>query len=233
VRVVVEGTAFEAFTNESGEYRLMGVPAGEVTLRATVGGMINVVSKSGFSRRVPQFTYNVFGLLTTKEPLTSLGRELFKSGSADASTGGPRFRPGFDFTYIKPVNSSLAISVSGGHNTRWEDKDNLAPTWNRVALIQTQSQVAAQISTRERNVASVRVDWKPGRAHSLFANLQFTSDNVSSRIYTHTQAYGAGATGGENFTQGAATGVGTVTLGTTYREQLKDTGHAALGYRFD
>jgi len=208
------------------------VPTPDMPANA-VGGMINVVSKSGFSRRVPQFTYSVYGLLTTKEPLGKLGRELFESGSADASTGGPRFRPGFDFTYIKPINASLAVSISGGHNTRWEDKDNLAPTWNRVALIQTQSQISAQISTRERNAGSVRIDWKPGRAYSLFGNFQYTSDNVSSRIYTQTQAYGTGATGGEKFTQGAATGVGTATLATTYREQLKETSHLALGYRFD
>jgi iron complex outermembrane receptor protein len=208
------------------------VPTPDMPANA-VGGMINVVSKSGFSRRVPQFTYSVYGLLTTMEPLGKLGRELFESGSADSSTGGPRFRPGFDFTYIKPINASLAVSISGGHNTRWEDKDNLVPTWNRVTLVQTQSQNAAQISTRERNAGSVRIDWKPGRAHSLFGNFQYTSDDVSSRIYTQTQAYGTGATGGENFTQGAATGVGTATLASTYREQLKETGHLALGYRFD
>ena len=208
------------------------VPTPDMPANA-VGGMVNVVSKSGFSRRDPQFTYNVFGLLTTKEPLKNFGRELTRSGSADATTGGPHLKPGFDFTYIKPVNRTLAVSVSGGHNVRWEDKDNLQPTWNRVALIQTQSQVAAQISTRERNVASVRADWKPRPGHALFANFSFTNDNVSSRIYTATQAYGAGATGGENFTQGAATGVGTATLGTTYREQLKDTGAASVGYTFD
>jgi TonB-dependent receptor len=208
------------------------VPTPDMPANA-VGGMINVVSKSGFSRRDPQFNYGVFGLLTTIEPITSLGRELFKRGSADASTDGPRFRPGFDFTYIKPFNRTLAVSVSGGHNVRWEDKDNIASTWNRVALIQTQTQVAAQIATRERNVASVRVDWKPRPGHALLANFSFTNDNVSSRIYTYTQAYGAGATGGPNFTQGAATGVGTTTLATTYREQLKDTGSASLGYTFE
>lgn len=207
------------------------VPTPDMPANA-VGGMVNVVSKSGFSRREPQFTYNVFGLLTTKEPLKNFGRELTRSGSADASTGGPRFRPGFDFTYIKPVDRTFALSLSGGRNVRWEDKDNLAPTWNRVALIQTQSQIAAQISTRERNVASLRADWRPAPAHAVFANLSFTNDNVSSRIYTQTQAYGAGATGGENFTQGAATGVGTMTLATTYREQLKDTFASSLGYTF-
>ncbi len=208
------------------------VPTPDMPANA-VGGMINVVGKNGFSRRDPQFTYNVFGLLTTKEPFSRLGRELFASGSADASTGGAHFRPGFDFTYVRPINRSLAVSLSGGRNVRWEDKDNLAPTWNRVAGIQTQSSVAAQIAARERNVASVRVDWRPDASHTLFANLQFTNDNVSSRIYTFTQAYGAGATGGENFTQGAATGVGTTTLATTYREQLKDTWHGALGHRFE
>ncbi len=208
------------------------VPTPDMPANA-VGGMVNVVSKSGFSRRDPQFTYNVFGLLTTKEPLKNFGRELTRSGSADATTGGPHFKPGFDFTYIKPVNRTLALSLSGGHNVRWEDKDNLAPTWNRVALVQTQSQIAAQISTRERNVASLRADWKPRPGHALFATFSFTNDNVSSRIYTATSAYGAGATGGENFTQGAATGVGTATLATTYREQLKDTGAASLGHTFE
>ena len=208
------------------------VPTPDMPANA-VGGMINVVSKSGFSRRDPQFSYSVFGLLTTIEPFTSLGRELFRSGSADKSTGGAHLKPGFDFTYIRPVNRTLAVSFSGGHNIRWEDKDNLAPTWNRVANIQTQSSEAAQIATRERNAASLRVDWKPAPGHALFANFQFTQDNVSSRIFTYTQAYGTGATGGENFTQGAATGVGTTTIATTYREQLKDTGHAALGYRYE
>ena len=208
------------------------VPTPDMPANA-VGGMINIVSKSGFSRRDPQFTYSVFGLLTTIEPLSMLGRDLFRGGSADHSTGGPHLRPGFDLTYIRPVNRSLALSFSAGHNARWEDKDNLVPTWNRVTRVQTQSAVAAQIAVRERNVASARVDWKPGPGHALFANFQFTTDDVHTRIGTFTQAYGAGATGGENFTQGAATGVGTTTLATTYREQLKATWHAAIGHRGD
>ena len=208
------------------------VPTPDMPANA-VGGMINVVGKSGFARRDPQFTYSVFGLLTTKEPLSGLGRELFRGGSADKSTGGPHLKPGFELNYIRPVNRTLALSLSVGHNVRWEDKDNLAPTWNRVALIQTQSQVAAQIAARERTVLSVRADWRPLPAHTFFASASFTNDNVSSRIYTATQAYGTGATGGEHFTQGAATGVGTTTLGTTYREQLKDTGALSLGHRFE
>jgi TonB-dependent receptor len=227
------GTGFTASNTANIErIEVTKVPTPDMPANA-VGGMINVVSKSGFSRRDPQFSYSVFGLLTTIEPFTSLGRELLRSGSADRSTGGSHLRPGFDFTYIRPVNRTLALSFSGGHNVRWEDKDNLAPTWNRVTNVQTQSAEAAQIATRERNAASLRADWKPAPGHAFFANLQYTSDDVSSRIFTYTQAYGTGATGGENFTQGAASGVGTTTLATTYREQLKDTAHALVGYRFE
>lgn len=39
VRVKIDGTALEAFTNESGEFRLAGVPAGEVTVRASVAAL--------------------------------------------------------------------------------------------------------------------------------------------------------------------------------------------------
>lgn len=213
------------------------VPTPDLPANA-VGGMVNVISKSGFSRRDPQFTYSVFGLLTTIEPLSMLGRELFRSGSADKSTGGPHFKPGFDVSYIRPISKTLAFSFSAGHNARWEDKDNLAPTWNRVSHIQTQSAVAAQIAVRERNVFSTRADWKPLPGHTLFASFQFTTDDVHTRIGTYTQAYGTGATGGENFTQGApanaaGVGAGTTTLGTTYREQLKATWGAALGHRGD
>ena len=124
-----------------------------------------------------------------------------------------------------PSRSRSASATTSGGRTK--------TTWNRVALIQTQSQVAAQIAARERTVHSVRADWRPLPAHTFFASASFTNDNVSSRIYTATQAYGTGATGGEHFTQGAATGVGTTTLGTTYREQLKDTGALSLGHRFE
>lgn len=211
------------------------VPTPDMPANA-VGGMINVINKSGFARRDPQFTYSLFGLLTTIEPVSMLGRELLRVGGADRGTSGPHFRPGFDLSYTRPFSPQLALTFSLGHNARWEDKDNLVPTWNRVALIQTQSAIAAQIAVRDRDVASVRADWRPWRGHSFFASFQYTTDVVHTRIGTYTQAYGAGATGGENFTQGAAAnaagvGAGTTTLANTYREQIKSTRGFALGHR--
>src|SRR5688572_10012939 len=39
VRVAIDGTTLETFTNEAGEFRLAGVPVGEVTLRASASGL--------------------------------------------------------------------------------------------------------------------------------------------------------------------------------------------------
>jgi TonB-dependent receptor len=211
------------------------VPTPDMPANA-VGGMINVVGKSGFARRDPLLTYSVFGLLTTIEPITALGRELFKVGGADKGTDGPRFRPGFDVTYIRPFNRKLALTFSVGRNARWEDKDNLAPTWNRVALVQTASASQAQIAVRDRDVASVRADWRPGPGHSLFANFQYTTDVVHTRIGGFSQTYGTGATGGEKLTQGApanaaGVGAGSTSLTNTYRDQIKSTRAVALGHR--
>ena len=36
-------------------------------------------------------------------------------------------------SYGSLLGTKLALTFSVGHNARWEDKDNLAPTWNRVA----------------------------------------------------------------------------------------------------
>ncbi len=208
------------------------VPTPDMPANA-VGGMINIVSKSGFSRRTAQFTYNAFGTLTSIEPLSRLGRELFATGGPDGPTAGRHTRPGFDFTYIRPINRSLSFSFSGGHNVRWEDKDTLSPNWNRVSLVQVGSGINAQVAARHRNVASLRVDYKPGPGHTVYGSIQFTNDDVYSRQHAYNQAYGTGATGGPDFTQGAATGVGTITQALTYREQLKNTTLYAAGYKYE
>jgi TonB-dependent receptor len=208
------------------------VPTPDMPANA-VGGMINIVSKSGFSRRSALFTFNAFGTLTTLQPITQLGRELFATGGPDGPTHGRHTRPGFDFTYIKPIHRTLSVSLSGGHNVRWEDKDSLAPTWNRVTLVQTGSGINAQVAARHRNVAATRVDWKPWPGHTVYGSIQFTNDDVYSRQHAFNQAYGTGATGGPNFTQGAATGVGTITQALTYREQLKNTTLYTAGYKFE
>lgn len=208
------------------------VPTPDLPANA-VGGSINIIGKNGFSRSRPQLSYNVFGTLTTLDKFHRFGRDLALTAGPDRDTRKSHTRPGFDLTYIHPFNQTLAISVSAGHSSRLDDRDYLTPTWNRVTGIQTQSSVNAVTALRERSILSARVDWKPAARHALFATAQYSTDDNYSRQHAFTQAYGAGATGGEFFTQGAATGVGTATQTLTYRNQLKTTRAASLGHRYE
>ena len=51
VHVVIDGTALETFTNEAGEFRLTGVPAGEVSVRASVAGLATQTARARRIRR--------------------------------------------------------------------------------------------------------------------------------------------------------------------------------------
>ena len=44
-RVTVDGTTLEAFSGEFGEYRLLGVPAGQASVRAVYGGIPPVTQR--------------------------------------------------------------------------------------------------------------------------------------------------------------------------------------------
>jgi len=227
------GASFSS-TNTSNVDRveITKVPTPDLPANA-VGGSINIIGKNGFSRSRPQFTYNVFGTLTTLDGFRHLGSDLVASGGPDSDTDRSHTRPGIDLTYIHPFNKTLAVSLSAGHSSRLDDRDYLTPTWNRIANIQTQSSVNAVTALRERAIVSARIDWKPAARHALFATAQYSTDDNYSRQHAFTQAYGAGATGGEFFTQGTAAGVGTVTQSLTYRNQIKSTRAASLGHRYE
>jgi hypothetical protein len=86
VRVSVEGTALETFTDEVGAYRLDGVPAGPVTLKAFFTGLalssspIVVTAGQTATRDVTLDSLN-------RSPLSSAANEAVKLGAFVVATG--------------------------------------------------------------------------------------------------------------------------------------------------
>jgi iron complex outermembrane receptor protein len=215
------------------------VPTPDLPANA-VGGSINMISKSGFNRSTPQFRYNVFATLQAKGGQGRIPDTFSEYDGPDGKSSRSPIQPGFDLSYSLPLNPSLAFTFNAGHNARVQDREYISPTWDRVRLVQTAGTLNSVLNIFTKDIAAVGVDWKTGR--SVFrARVDFTRQDAITRQNVFSYTFGAGATGGENFTDGAATGVGSIgqTLGQSinqYRRLLNArVGHTYTGdvWKFD
>ncbi len=198
-----------------------------------MGGTLNIISKGGFETKRPQFNYSVSQLFHNRSGLTLDGGPRNHVGDLSPSW----VQPSFNFSYLHPVNRNFAITVGGSRTwrqkpmERGDDADETA-NWNLAGLFLTSHdwQSLAQILTTWSG--QLGFDWRLTPRDTLSANFQYReSDSYITRSIFSVN-YGAGATGGPTFAQGAATGVGTVSQGNgSNQDILTATTQASLRYR--
>jgi len=200
-----------------------------------LGGSINLITRSGFESRKPRLNFNVYTQFHNRNGLT------FDGGPRNHnSANSPDFiQPSFDFNYSRPINSNLAITVGGSRTWRFkpmetgtEDTDE-SPTWDQVRLVQTTSQWNSLAQTFRTLQGSVGIDWRITPTDTLSASVQYRDYDLYITRSVLAFAYGAGATGGPTFTQGAATAGGTVTMNGSGEnvDVITESKHYTLKYR--
>lgn len=185
------------------------VPTPDLPANA-VGGSINLVTKSGFTRRSALLRYNVLATLQAKGShgnFPSVGEKL---AGNDAKTTALGIQPGFDLSYSRPVGRSLALTFNAGRNARYQDREYLSPTWDRVRAVQTAGTLNSVLNIFYQDVAAIGADWRTARS-VVRARVDVSRYHAITRQNQFAFNFGAGATGGEKSTAGAATGVGTLT----------------------
>ena len=72
-----------------------------------LGGSINLITRNGFETKKPQLLFNLYGMFHDRNGLT------FDGGKRNASgvTTAKYVLPSFDFSYLRPINENLAITV--------------------------------------------------------------------------------------------------------------------------
>ncbi len=89
---------------------------------SALAGSINLVPRSAFERARPAFNGTAFLMMKDNY------RDLKK-------TPGPRvtpthkIQPGFDFSYVVPVNKRFGFSLSGAHSNQYTSEDFSGNTW--------------------------------------------------------------------------------------------------------
>ncbi|MEI8087974.1 MAG: TonB-dependent receptor [Opitutaceae bacterium] len=208
------------------------VPTPDLPANA-VGGTINIIPKSNLSLTRRALTYNIFGTQTTIDPLSRLGSNFGRGrGPAYKNENRSVTQPGFDVTYMLPVNPSLALSFSAGYSARVELRDILIPTWDLVNNIQTAWQKDPIVVPRERRLLSSTADFKLGSKHRFSVFAQYTDDHAYNYVPLFTYTYGAGVTGGANFSQGSANAVGSVSQNIQAYNQIRESVNGKIGYHY-
>ena len=93
-----------------------------------LAGSVNVVPRSAFERSKPIFNGNAFVLFRPDE--ASLGK-----------TPGPgkhptrKINPGFNFSYLAPVNERWGYTLSGGTSRQYLNVEFARPTWRGVGTV--------------------------------------------------------------------------------------------------
>jgi TonB-dependent receptor len=89
---------------------------------AALAGSVNMVPRSSFERSKPSFNGSVYIMMRDN------ARDFDK-------VPGPRnhptrnVHPGFDFSYVAPVNDRFGYTLSGGHSTQYSAQDIATLTW--------------------------------------------------------------------------------------------------------
>lgn len=193
-----------------------------------MGSSINIITKSGFERTRPLFTYTVYSLLRTDRPLTLQ--------EVDVGTPSPhvstirRIMPSFDVAYMHPIGKKLAISLSAANILNYSDNTVVYPRWDENLLIQTSNGVRASPGVQATRDGRVGVEWKLDDRNEFSASLLYRRRGSADGVSTLNTNYGAGATGDRTSTQGASTGVGSLSQTFGWNQFNIETKHGVLKY---
>ncbi|MBI5690714.1 MAG: TonB-dependent receptor [Verrucomicrobia bacterium] len=216
------------------------------TPAGSMGGSVNMVTKSAFERKDARLSYSV-SLSANHEDL-AFGKQPHASDERIW-----KILPSFAFDYTLPVTRNFGLVATGSSTNRFTNQHRVRKIFNAGGTSTGASFARPFLQTlhlttgprvNNRHSAGLRADWRPHRNGVLSATLEvgrFVSDRPSQNINfgtgtngTPTPASGVPMSFGDSFTQGA-TGRGSVAIlgDTAVVQQLLTTQAGKLRYRFD
>lgn len=155
----------------------------------SIGGQVNLITKSSFEFARPTYT----------------GRVFFNFNSMDADlkkTPGPvkndtfKSTPGLEFTVTQPFSKTLGIAFTGYLAREYKNNYRVQPSYSytgtfsnlagqQISLANpalTRFQIQSTPMMVDKMSGNLRVDWKPSPSQSIRANVQYsTYDSVEAQ----------------------------------------------------
>ena len=193
-----------------------------------LGGTINLISASSFDKRKPEFSYQVYWMFNNTDGITLDGGRRWQVDDVTSKYN----QPSFVFRYTHPVTKDFSVTVGAARTWRSNAyKDGEDATWDLVRLVQTAHNLN-QITQKTTTVSGqIGADWRITPKDTLMVSYSHRDYERATTRSNLGVTFGAGATGDRAFTQGAATGVGSVTQGNNWRVDLINTSQFNVKYR--
>ena len=97
---------------------------------SALAGSINMVPRSAFERSRPLFTGSVYLMMRDND-------RSFSKSAGPRKYATRKVQPGFDFSYIRPVNQRLGFTLSGSFSRQYLPQDTITQTWRGVGAATT------------------------------------------------------------------------------------------------
>lgn len=204
----------------------------------TIGGAVNIVSKSAFELSKPVFNYraNLSGNLSRFDggDYFGLGRKPFSRGSTHL------MMPGLELSYIRPINRNLGISVSATASNQFTPEPMTTTSWRPThaasTLATTDRPFLVSVGLQDgpktiyRKSFGTTVDWRFAPRDVLNLGIQINSFRAIVDQDLQTFSLGTPATWGPTFAQGTA-GSGSVARTLTTYDKRSPSYTTLLKYR--
>ncbi|HUR56237.1 MAG TPA: TonB-dependent receptor [Opitutaceae bacterium] len=210
---------------------------------SALAGSINMVPRSAFERSRPQFNTSVFLMM----------KDNYKDWH---KTPGPRvtpthkIKPGFDFSWVVPVNKKFGFTVSGAHSNQYTSEDFSQTNWRGAGATTNGgtfpdttvdkpylSDYAVQDANKfsKRTSFGFTMDYKLARNDRISFSFQwaFFDAELSNRMLTFAVNSVVPGGFGPTFTRGVA-GAGQIRLNNSGMRQKSGTTYTpTFMYRHD
>jgi TonB-dependent receptor len=206
---------------------------------AALAGSVNMVPRSSFERTKPVFNGSVYIMMRDN------ARDFHK-------VPGPRTKPtrnvhpGFDFSYVAPVNERFGFTLSGGHSTQYSAQDISTNTWrgggtatNGTTFPNTTPDrpylssytVLDAPKVTARNAVGVTFDYKLSRYDRISLGFQYSSFEVWFK--NNTAVFNLNSVLPGNFTPTSTVGAGEIQLTRGERHRTNRTYMPTFVWRHD
>lgn len=223
----------------------------------SLGGAINLVSRSAFEQTKPTFKYKAY---------LSLNSEDLKFWNKTPGPGAKKTNkglPGAEFNWIAPLSKTFGIAINALSSNQFNEQHRSQPTWNWT--LATTTTVSGVVTTTPiatpsapflqsytfqdgpkvtyRDSVSAKVDWKfaPGNVISATYQFNYYKNFFGNRNCNWTvgstnvanSSYGTSALSFSPIFSYGASGRGSVTQGSSFRDKLGATNVVLLNYSFN
>jgi len=108
---------------------------------SALAGTVNMIPRSAFDRARPVFNYSAFVMLRDND------RHFFRKTPGPRWVNTRKVHPGFDFSYIRPVNDRFGFTLTGANTKQYTEEARTANTWRGAGAV-TNGLTAATAATQ-------------------------------------------------------------------------------------